>query len=255
MLYVIRQWEKGNVTGVIHHLQARQVEFQFIEAWQSPQYPDLAPGDAVIALGGPPSVCRLWEPDYETPFMIYEAGFLGLAMALELPFLGICLGHQLRARMDMNAVESDQLVFGVQPIDLTPEGRRHWLFEGMPERFWVYQHHRDHVKSAADGATILANSPTCPVEAVAWDERSVSVQFHPEVLQEQFPDALGKYSAQLAASGLTMEEMLARLPADYTRYVNCFFDNFLMQAGVISSRMAEMEPIGAAPHLHGGIGE
>ncbi len=239
MLYVIRQWKNGNVVGVTWHMEQRQVPFQFIEAWDSPVYPTLAPGDAIIALGGPPSVCRLRDPDYEYDFLLTEADFLAQAQEKQIPFMGICLGHQLRAKMDDNPVEQGQLVFGVQDVELTPAGREHWLFKGMPPCFQIYQHHRDHVMSVNHGAVVLGDSGTCPVEAVAWNDWSVSVQFHPEVLDLQFEDAILKYPQQLEATGLTFEAMMERVPDDYMGYINRLFDNFLNRAGVTGVRLAD----------------
>ncbi|HEY3998032.1 MAG TPA: type 1 glutamine amidotransferase [Candidatus Xenobia bacterium] len=238
MLYVIRQWKNGNVVGITWHIETRRIPFQFIEAYDTPEYPKLQQGDAVIALGGPPSVCRLREPDFEYDFLLPEADFLAELSRENIPFMGICLGHQLRAKMEDNPVEQRHLVFGVQDVDLTEAGRRHWLFDGIPDRFQIYQHHRDHVVSVNHGAVVLGNSETCPVEAVAWNDSSVSVQFHPEVLDIQFEDAILKYPKQLEATGLTFDEMLERVPGDYMWYINRLFDNFFGRAGLTSIRLS-----------------
>jgi GMP synthase (glutamine-hydrolysing) len=140
--------------------------------------------------------------------------------------------------MEGNPVESRARVFGVQDVTLSAEGRRHWFFDGVGETLRIYQHHGDHVLGVDSNAVVLASSPTCPVEAVGWADNSVSVQFHPEVLQHQFVEALRKYPEQLKQSGLTLEQMLARIPDDYTRQVNCMFDNFLIRAGVTRTRLA-----------------
>lgn len=231
MIYVLRQWKNGSVTGIRWHLERNQVPYQIIEAYESPQYPELKKGDAIIGLGGPPSVCNMHDKDYEHEFILYEAGFLGYAILEGIPFFGICLSHQLRAKMYNNPVETKTLEFGIQEIELNAEGRSHWLFEGLPKRVCFYQHHRDHVLHVNSGAVLLGNSSGCPVEAVAWDDVGVSTQFHPEVLASDIPDALGKYPDSLAAVGLTLDEMMARLPADYMAYVTRLFDNFLRRAG------------------------
>ncbi len=236
MIYVLRQWENGSISGPKWHLERNNVPYQIIEAHTSPQYPDLKKGDAIIGLGGPPSVVTLHEPDYEHEFLLYEAGFLGYAALQEIPFLGICLSHQLRAKMESNPVESRTYEFGLQTIELTKEGRAHWLFEGLPPALTVYQHHRDHVTTVNSGAFLLAASANCSVESVAWDDCSASVQCHPEVLISDIPDALTKYPKSLAATGLTVDEMLARLQPNYVELMIRFFDNFLIRAGCLKPR-------------------
>jgi GMP synthase-like glutamine amidotransferase len=233
VIYVLRQWKNGNITGIKWHLERNKVPYQIIEAYECPQYPELKKGDAVIGLGGPPSVCNMHDKDYEHEFILYEAGFLGYAVLEEIPFFGICLSHQLRAKMYNNPVETKTLEFGIQEVELNQDGRSHWLFEGMPETVRFYQHHRDHVLKVNSGAVLLGNSPNCPVEAVAWDDYGVSTQFHPEVLAADIPDALAKYPQSLEATGMTLDQMMARLPDDYMPYVTRMFDNFLRRAGAI----------------------
>jgi len=231
VIYVLRQWKNGSVAGIRWHLERSRIPYQIVEAYESPTYPDLKKGDAIIGLGGPPSVCDMHEPDYEHEFIIYEAGFLGYAILEGIPFFGICLSHQLRAKMENNPVESRSLEFGVQEIDLNQEGRKHWIFRGLPPRLQVYQNHRDHVVHVNAGARLLATSVNCAVEAVAWDDVGVSMQCHPEVLIEDIPTALAKYPDSLEATGLTVEQMMARLPGQYTQYMVRLFDNFLTRAG------------------------
>lgn len=236
MIYVLRQWEGGSISGPKWHLERNRVPYKIIEAHTSPQYPDLKKGDAIIGLGGPPSVCNMHEPDYEHEFVLYEAGFLGYAALMDIPFFGICLSHQLKAKMELNPVEQRTYEFGVQEITLTDKGREHWLFDGLPSFLRIYQHHRDHVLSLSGSAQLLADSPNCPVEAVAWDDVSVSVQCHPEVLLQDIPDALGKYPKSLAATGLNVEQMLDRLQPNYMELMMGLFDNFFIRAGYLKPR-------------------
>jgi GMP synthase (glutamine-hydrolysing) len=234
MLYVLRQWKRGSIKGILWHMERNRLPYEIIEAYDCPQYPELKKGDAIIGLGGPPSVCNMHDKDYEHEFILYEAGFLGYAILEGIPFFGICLSHQLRAKMYNNPVETKTLEFGLQDIVLNKEGRSHWLFDGMPERVVMYQHHRDHVLAVNGGAVKLGDSAQCPIEAVAWDDVGVSTQFHPEVLNEDIPDAIGKYPESLAATGMTLDEMMGRLPDTYMEYVTRLFDNFFYRAGLIS---------------------
>lgn len=236
MIYVLRQWEGGSISGPKWHLERNRVPYKIIEAHTSPQYPDLKKGDAIIGLGGPPSVCNMHEPDYEHEFVLYEAAFLGYAVLENIPFFGICLSHQLRAKMEGNPVEQQTYEFGIQELILNDAGRAHWLFEGLPPRLRVYQHHRDHVLSVNSGATLLGSSKNCPVEIVAWDDWGVSMQCHPEVLLQDIPDALNKYPKSLEATGMTCQQMIDTLPPNYVEIMMQLFDNFLYRAGYLKPR-------------------
>jgi GMP synthase-like glutamine amidotransferase len=175
------------------------------------------------------------EPDYEHEFVLYEAGFLGFAALEGIPFFGICLSHQLRAKMEGDPVEQRTYEFGIQEVELNRDGRSHWLYDGLPDRLRVYQHHRDHVLSA-HGGTLLAASEHCAVEAAAWDDHSVSMQCHPEVLLQDIPDALGKYPKSLEATGCTVQQMIDRLQPNYMELMMQLFDNFLIRAGYLKAR-------------------
>lgn len=233
MIYVLRQWEAGSISGPKWHLERNRVPYKIIEAHTSPQYPDLRKGDAIIGLGGPPSVCNMHEPDYEHEFVLYEAGFLGYAALLDIPFFGICLSHQMKAKMELNPVEQRTYEFGVQEVTLTDEGRKHWLFEGLPSFLRIYQHHRDHVTEISGSAQLLATSPNCAVEAVGWDDVSVSVQFHPEILLQDVPIALNRFPKSLEATGLTVQQMIDRMQSNYMELMMRLFDNFLVRAGYL----------------------
>jgi GMP synthase-like glutamine amidotransferase len=231
MIYVLRQWKNGNINGICSHLERHSVPYRVVEAWDVEALPPIRRGDAVLALGGPPSVCRFREPDYDVHFLLREAAWLDQCRALRIPVMGICLGHQLIAAMRGQRVATGSLVFGFEPVDTTLHGRDHWLFAGVPERLWVYQHHRDAVQEVTPGAQVLASSETCAIESVAWDETTVSTQFHPEVLRGEVRAVIEKYAEYLG--GRTVDDVLARVPADYQATTSRIFDNFLYRAGAI----------------------
>ena len=237
MIHVLRQWRDGNVTGVCSHLARHRVAFRVVEAWRSASLPPLRPGDAAIALGGPPSVCRFHEPDFDALFLRREALWLEEARQMRVAVLGICLAHQLLGAMRRNEVSTGTLVFGVEPVEITDAGRQHWLFAGVPRVFHAYQHHRDGVRSVGEGTRVLAASPTCAVEAAAWDDRTVSMQFHPEALAHELPTVIERYGHYLVDRGETVHDVMARLPHDYEVTTARMFDNFLYRSGCIGRPM------------------
>lgn len=233
MIYVLRQWKGGNIHGICAHLARHCVAFRVVEAWTATPLPPLRRGDAVLVLGGPPSVCRFLEDDYEVDFLRREAVYLEEARRLEVAVLGICLGHQLLGAMRARRVTSGSLVFGLEEVGVTEHGRGHWLYQGVPRRFRVYQHHRDSVRTVASDETVLADSESCAIESVAWGDKIVSTQFHPEVLAHEMPDVLERYADYLHARGVTVDAEMQKLPSDYETSTQRMFDNFLHRAGCI----------------------
>ncbi|MHB2021510.1 MAG: type 1 glutamine amidotransferase, partial [Candidatus Xenobia bacterium] len=228
MIYLLRQWAHGQISGMTSHFERNGLSYRLIEAWDVERFPEIAKNDTVIALGGPSSACNL----HQTPFLAREADFLSEVERVGACFLGICLGHQVRGRMAGHEVRKGQCVFGIEPVELTPAGRAHWLFHKLPRQPRFYQHHADYVVRIAPPATLLACSTTCPVEAVAWGDRSASVQFHPELLGREIPSALERYPERLQDAGMTAEAMLARVPAAYDEYTRRLFDNFFYSDGL-----------------------
>jgi GMP synthase (glutamine-hydrolysing) len=99
---------------------------------------------------------------------------------LELPVLGICLGHQVMALNFGGDVGTGQ-VGGYANIDidvLKPEN----ILAGLPCRFSVWASHADDVSRAPEDFEVMAKSDICEVEAMCHSELPLfGVQWHPEV--------------------------------------------------------------------------
>jgi GMP synthase (glutamine-hydrolysing) len=139
--------------------------------------------DGVILGGGPHSVYE--DSDKLGDFKgILEAG---------LPLLGICLGHQLIAHAFggevRRGVSGEYAAVEIRVLDEDD------LFRGLDPKLTVWESHRDEVTRLPPDFIRLAESETCPIEAMKHDSRSIyGVQFHPEVNHtEKGSEILGNF--------------------------------------------------------------
>lgn len=116
-----------------------------------------------------------WLPDVRRLI----AGTVGAG----LPFLGICLGHQLAGAALGGTVQRNPAgqAGGITPWCPTPEGLTDPLTDAVQPGAPSVQWNGDIVTELPSGATVLARSPDGAVQAARYGRRAWGVQPHPEV--------------------------------------------------------------------------
>ncbi len=135
--------------------------------------------DIVILTG---SNFMLSKPDTR---MVFQPE-MDLVRETDLPFLGICFGHQLiGAAYGSHVVDLGHNIREFKEVKLLGKDP---LFVGLPYSIRVSESHRQAITRVPGGFRHLAESATSQVEAMCHQERPIyGVQFHPERSDEKHP--------------------------------------------------------------------
>lgn len=169
--------------------------------------------DGVISLGGPQNVGE------EHPFMEAEYAYLKEAHERQLPLVGICLGAQMIAHAlggTVAKMASPEMGFGT--LEIGPVGQTDTILGGVAWKSAQLQHHAYEVSKLPAGASLLASSAKCKVQAYRIGMRTYGFQFHPECDQPMAKALLTDCADDLHAGGLTAEEFGRQLEVKYPEY-------------------------------------
>lgn len=127
----------------------------------------------IILSGGPNSVYEKGAPQLDPE--IWKLG---------VPVLGICYGLQLMAKQLNGEVEpATKKEYGRALLTIVRHGK---LFANLEPGIESWMSHGDCVSRMPTGFSVIGNTQTTPVAAIADEERNFyGVQFHPEVAHTQ----------------------------------------------------------------------
>lgn len=179
-----------------------------------PLPPDLDDVDGVVSLGGAMNV----DQADEHPWIKHEMDVLRAAHERELPIVGVCLGAQLIAAAlggevaPMQAIEA-----GFAPVTLGFHGTVDPIYAGIGWRTIQFHAHGQEVTQPPDGATILAQSKQCKVQAYRVGLTTYGFQYHFEWDRAQL--LVAAKDPMFAQAGLNgqIEAQCATHYADYRR--------------------------------------
>jgi len=225
-------WE-GPGQHLLAALQEAGVGYRVVEAWHE-ALPELAPLAGLIVLGGSPNV----DEEERFPYLGPLKAAIRETIAAGRAYLGFCLGHQLLGHvLGCRVGPLPQKSVGFITGELTPAGRAHAVFQGLPSPLPLFKWHGQGVlPPLPPEVEILARSAAAPVEALglAGNPRVVGLQFdnHAGALD------VAKWLEHdrdwaLSGTGVDPEAVMAqarRREADMGREFRGFMNNFLRLA-------------------------
>ncbi len=213
-------------------LRERGIRYDVVDLSRGQNFPSVEDYRAVIVLGGPDSA------NDESEKMKNELVRIREAIDAKIPYLGICLGLQTLVKATGGKVVKSPIkeVGFIDPdggyftIELTEEGRRDPIFEGLGDRLIVFQLHGETVE-LTDDMVLLAVGKFCKNQVVRVGVNAYGIQGHfeltPEMLEiwlNEDPDLLQHDKERIRANFELIRD-------EYMRVGRQLFKNFLKIAG------------------------
>jgi len=213
-------------------LKADGIAYDAVELDEGEPIPSLDKYDALWVMGGPMDV---WEED-QHPWLIAEKAAIREAVETRgMPYLGLCLGHQLLgAALGGTVGKMRAPEVGILDVALTAQGRADPIFAGMAPTQKALQWHGAEVQALPPGAVVLASSPACPHQAMRIGRLAYGLQYHMELTSRTVPEwgDVPAYACSLdetlgsGALPRLRDEAAALMPA-FNRAAKQLYDNFM----------------------------
>lgn len=186
---------------------------------------------AIILGGGPATVSDPADkkPAYQTAFEPWLYELLRQIVHKDIPFLGLCYAPSaiVAALKDGEITKEFSEPVGSYTIELTDAGMRDPIFVGLPHTFDAFAGHKDSVKTPPEGATVLARSNTCPVQAYRMGKHVYAFQFHPELDPESLALRIDIYRHMGYFEPSDAESLIAWALAQHAPHPQQIVKNFI----------------------------
>lgn len=227
-----------NPPGLLGNILARHdILCDVVPADQGQIPSDLADYQAVVIFGGQEHVYD--EPS--RPYITQEKRLIQQVMEQKLPFLGICFGcQQLAATLQAHVYHCSPSRLGFVPIELTKEGKKDPLFQGLPGYQQAFQWHDDLV-NLPDGTPLLALANGGEVQAFRAGENAYGILYHIELTEEMLQNWLFDPSSKKEFIEKSSQENYQKAEQEYQKlyplyreHASMLIENFLRISNLLS---------------------
>ncbi|MEX0886817.1 MAG: type 1 glutamine amidotransferase [Phycisphaeraceae bacterium] len=180
-----------------------------------PLPPDLDDIDGIISLGGPMNVTDAEKH----PWMAREMELLRQAHEAGIPIVGVCLGAQMiAAALGGTVAAMDQAEIGWHPVRLAFPGTIDPLMAGIPWNARQFHLHGQAVTDLPPGATPLAGSAMCRVQAFKVGLKTYGFQYHFEWTRDDIERVLSRHADWIRAGGADADALRRDMDLHYDTY-------------------------------------
>jgi GMP synthase-like glutamine amidotransferase len=206
--------------GLWAQRRGHQLETAHLYLGQNP--PDLDRFEMLAVMGGP---MNIYQHD-EHPWLIGEKTFLRAAIDAGKAVVGVCLGAQLIADVLGGKVAPNaHREIGWFEVDQLPATNGSLLSE-LPGRFTAFHWHGDRL-DVPPGASHLAASDACDVQAFQFADRVLGLQFHLDYLPESIEKMLTHCAEELDGSRYVQSPEQIRARLRWTAQTRAYLDTIL----------------------------
>ncbi len=192
---------------IIDSMQADSKNCSVVEVFKGEQLPQPTEVSGAVITGSPAMVTDKLD------WSEYTAEWLRRAIAINLPILGICYGHQLLAHALGGRVDYHQRgrEIGTTLVRPHAESVEDILFSEISESFAVHVSHMQTVIELPLNARILASNDFESHHAVKFSELCWGLQFHPEFEEVAMRSYIEERRDDLISEGMDIESLLSEV--------------------------------------------